>query len=365
MRVLFASREPFPPAFRGGAEASVDELARALAERGHVCEVVARLGHGRARAWHRVRRALGRASGGATADHANGYPTWRAPLRDVRRAFGARLAAARPDVVLVWNDGASALAADAVAAGVRTVVWVPDATLRGVADPPPPDAVTFAAPSAFLAAHVAPRLGRPVAVLRPLVRLERYVATERRPRFVTLVNPRASKGRDVALAAAAALPSRPFLFVASQPLPPAERAALAAGRRACPNVVVRGPARDMRAVYARTAVLLVPSQCDDASPRVVLEAHANGIPVVASDAGGIPEVSGGASVLLPRDASPARWAAAVERCLADPVARAVAADRSRRNAARPEWGADAVVDAFLRLASAAPVAEAPARAATP
>ena len=74
---------------------------------------------------------------------------------------------------------------------------------------------------------------------------------------------------------------------------------------------------------------------------------------------------GGASVLLPRDASPARWAAEVERCLSDPLARATAAERSRRNATRPAWGAEAVVDAFLRLATAAPVAEAPVPTVAP
>lgn len=355
MRVLFASGELFPPALYGGAECSVDELARELVGRGHPCEVVARLGHGAARLRHRVRRLVGRASGPATCDRGNGYPTWRAPLRDVDGAFAARLRAFRPDVVLTWNEGAGRLAAAAGRAGVRAIVWVPDLTMRGATEGlDAPDGVAFAASSAFLAARVAARLGRPVAALRPLIRLDAYRCAARRPAYVTFVNPRGPKGVEVALEVAADLPSRRFLFVVSHPLPPAERAALDARRRRLRNVTLRGPFRDMRDVYARTAVLLVPSQCEDASPRVIVEAHVNGIPVVASDVGGVAEVSGGATVLLPRDAPTARWVAEVERLLTDPAAHEDVARRSRANAASAAVGPDAVVAAFLRIAGGAP-----------
>jgi glycosyltransferase involved in cell wall biosynthesis len=115
-------------------------------------------------------------------------------------------------------------------------------------------------------------------------------------------------------------------------------------------VTIEREVADMRTVYARTAVLLVPSRCDDAAPRVVLEAQGNGIPVVASEDGGIPEVSGGASVLLPTEASAERWAGEVERVLSDPAVRADLAARGRRNAARPEFAAAAIVAGFLALA---------------
>jgi len=353
MRVLFATGERYLPGVLGGAELSVDELARELASRGHDCEVVAKVGDGAARLHHRVWRVLARPSRAGRRDLANGYPTYRALRGDVRAALAERLRDARPDVVLAWNAQAGALVSDAAAAGVRAILWLPDLTPRPEVDAsPPPLEVQVAGVSEFVARRTRERLGRPVGVLRPLVRLERYRATVRRPEFVTLVNPQAVKGLDVALAVATRLPSRRFLFVVPRGFPPKLRAALRAALPAHRNIEVVGPGPDMREVYGRTAVLLVPSQCEDASPRVVLEAQANGIPVVASEVGGIPEVSGGASVLLPPDASPERWSEAVDRLLTDPVAREDASRRSLACAARPEFGPDAIADAFLRLAGA-------------
>lgn len=353
MRVLFATGESYLPGRYGGAELSVDELARELGARGHACEVVAKLGHGGARLRHRIARAFARGSRWSRRDLENGYPTHRALPGEVRAAVLDRVRTFRPDAVLAWNAAAGELADDVASEGVRAIVWVPDVTMRWAQDGRPREpSVRLAGASGFVARRIRETLGRPADVLLPCVRLEACRAPVRRPEFVTLVNPRVAKGVDVAFDVAARLPDRRFLFVAAGGLPRAERAAFAARRRAARNVEVCGAVPDVRDVYARTAVLLVPSQCEDASPRVVLEAHANGIPVVASDVGGIPEVGGGACVLLPPDAAPVRWAAEVERLLADPVARDDAARRSLANAARPEFRAGAVADAFLRLAGA-------------
>jgi glycosyltransferase involved in cell wall biosynthesis len=45
----------------------------------------------------------------------------------------------------------------------------------------------------------------------------------------------------------------------------------------------------MKQVYRRTALLLVPSLWFEAAGRVVAEAQLSGIPVLATDSGGIPE----------------------------------------------------------------------------
>ncbi|HEX7640614.1 MAG TPA: glycosyltransferase [Burkholderiaceae bacterium] len=55
----------------------------------------------------------------------------------------------------------------------------------------------------------------------------------------------------------------------------------------------------MAAVYGATKVLLMPSFWFEAAGRILIEANANAIPVLASDGGGIPETLGGAGRLLP------------------------------------------------------------------
>ncbi len=351
MRFLFATGERYPPEVHGGAEVSIDELVGALLARGHGCEVVAGLGRGLRRLRYRLWRARTGFARVGRRDAANGYGTVRARRHDVRAALAERLGAFRPDVVLAWNACGPALAADAAAAGARAILWLPDATLRPEAGPVPPGALVAAA-SRFVAERAERRLGRPVSVLRPLVCRERYRSARRWPEMVTLVNPLPTKGVEVALGVARLLPERAFALAVPRGFPGGARAVRRLARRRARNVRVIGPFLDMREVYARTAVLLVPSQCEDASPRVVLEAHANAIPVVASRVGGIPEIGGDAAVLLPPDAPPSAWAEAVERLLSDEAHREDVARRGLENVARAELRPEEVVESLLRLATA-------------
>lgn len=55
------------------------------------------------------------------------------------------------------------------------------------------------------------------------------------------------------------------------------------------NVTVTPNVADMRPIYGRAKVLLTPSVWWESGPRVVVEALLNGIPVVGSNSGGIPE----------------------------------------------------------------------------
>ena len=356
MKVLFASAEPYLPGAGGGAEHSIHALARALLAARHACEVLAGVARGGPRFRHQLaRRFLGSGDRLARRDHRNGYATWRAVPREVPDAIEERLDAFRPDVVVSWNRACEEIARAAARRGVRSIVWIPDASFswhRGVLPAPP--ATRVAAVSEWLAGRVRERLARPCDLLRPMVDVARYRVERRTPELVTLVNPSRAKGVDVALALAERLPSRRFLFVGSRALSKEDRAHLGGGLRRLRNVHVLSHADDMRRAYARTTVLLVPSQVEDACPRVVLEAHASGIPVVASEVGGIAEVSGGGSILLARDAPVDAWAVEVERLLADPTAARLASERALENARRSDFSEPAVLAAFLAIASSAP-----------
>ncbi len=73
-----------------------------------------------------------------------------------------------------------------------------------------------------------------------------------------------------------------------------------------------------RQLVTGARAVLVPSRCYEAFPRVVVEAYAAGVPVVASRIGALPEVveEGVTGLLAPPD-DPASWAEVLERLLDD------------------------------------------------
>jgi len=108
----------------------------------------------------------------------------------------------------------------------------------------------------------------------------------------------------------------------------AERAGLAA------RVEFKGhvPQEELAALYRGAACLVFPSRYEGFG-LPALEAMASGTPVVATSAGALPEVTGGAAILVP-ERSPAALAGGIERALAD-RGRLVAAGLAR--AAEFSW----------------------------
>ena len=84
-------------------------------------------------------------------------------------------------------------------------------------------------------------------------------------------------------------------------------------------------------------VVAVPSQTTrnwrEQFGRVLIEAMASGVALLASDSGEIPRVVGPAGRVLP-ERDPAAWAAALAELLADPAARAALAAHGRDRVAR-------------------------------
>jgi len=78
------------------------------------------------------------------------------------------------------------------------------------------------------------------------------------------------------------------------------------------------PPEEARRLVAQARAVLVPSIWYETFSRVVVEAYAAGVPVVASRIGALPEVvEDGVTGLLAEPGDPASWAAAVERLLDD------------------------------------------------
>ena len=112
---------------------------------------------------------------------------------------------------------------------------------------------------------------------------------------VMMINPSAIKGISIFMALARELKDTPFTAVTSWATTAADEAAL----RAMPNVRIVGPSDDTNTLYGNARILLVPSLWQEDLASTVIEAMLRGIPVLASDVGGLPEAKLGTNFVLP------------------------------------------------------------------
>ncbi len=139
------------------------------------------------------------------------------------------------------------------------------------------------------------------------------------------------KGVDVLLEALASMPDRQSvtaLIVGEGPDRAAfEGQAAQAGLSGSVTFAGAMPARD---AFPRGRVLAMPSRAES-FPYIVLEAAAAGMPMIATDVGGIPEIVAGSAVRLLPPGDAAALASALSAALGDPGrARSDAADLQRR-----------------------------------
>lgn len=144
------------------------------------------------------------------------------------------------------------------------------------------------------------------------------VAPQRKPEFITFINPSFEKGVNVFLPlarlAAREAPEIKFLVVQSRGRWGTALKVLKFKPDEFPNVKIIGHQRNMKPVYGATKALLLPSVWHESGARVIAEALINGIPVLASRTGGSAELVGTGGVVfdLPEKVRNERGVAAPE-----------------------------------------------------
>jgi glycosyltransferase involved in cell wall biosynthesis len=255
--------------------------------------------------------------------HAEGRTMWRLRFPQLlRRAHRAalfyRLALhLKPSLVLgdsnINDDVLSALARKRIPS-LFIARNIPPPGCAERAEP----ALSIAANSPPLGRHLEGLLCREVPVIRPFIDPSMYVSERREPRYVTFVNPVYEKGLTVAMEIARRLPDVSFLFVNGR-WPRARREAswLFQKSHFTRNITVWPFQADMRRVYAVTRILLLPSQWYETFGRVISEANMNGIPVIASDTGGVAATVGRGGLIVSPPTNVAGYVKAIRTVLDD------------------------------------------------
>jgi glycosyltransferase involved in cell wall biosynthesis len=383
MRILLLQEERHLPTFGGGHKAN-RRLLEELAGRGHACLVVCPAHHHDTPAAEFLATLAAR--GVDARSPAPGL--FRYAFRGVevdglatpdlaaRSAWiRGRIESWRPDLVLVADDGRAYLLAAALAAAPDRVVFLvhnhrhlPFGPLAARADAAQTERLRHARVLLVMSRYSRDYVERHggLAALPVALPVDGPGPPPRLGapgnRFVTLIKPIAGKGVGLFLALADRFPGVEFAAVATWGRSP--DAAILAALRARPNVHLLAPADDIGEILGQTRVLLVPSLFPETCGLVVPEAMARGVPVLASDAGALPEarlgvdfqipvrpMTSAAGAAPPQDLEP--WAAALGLLLGDRDAWERCSRWSREAALAHRPGVEACEDLLGTLAGAA------------
>ena len=182
------------------------------------------------------------------------------------------------------------------------------------------------------------------------IRLGKVIAENREPKYLTFINPQPEKGATVfariALKLGRRRPDIPLLVVEGRGKSDA-LAGLPVDLSGLTNLNRMANTPDPRDFYVVSRAVLMPSLWRESLGRVPIEAMANGIPVLASDRGALPETLGDAGFVftIPSDArrragwcrlpKKSPWLAVIERLWDDGE---FEAEHRRRRWRRPGGG---------------------------
>jgi glycosyltransferase involved in cell wall biosynthesis len=266
----------------------------------------------------------------------------------------------RPEILLTYGGHpvSRSLMIKARAKGIAVVFCVHNFGYndrRGFEDV---DAIIF--PSEYSRRLYARRVGIDGVAIPNPIRLNRVIADNPEPKYVTFVNPQPEKGVTVfariALELGRRRPDIPLLVVEGRGTADG-LAGLPVDLSGLTNLHRMANTPDPRDFYRVSRVVLMPSLWRESLGRVPIEAMANGIPVLASDRGALPETLGDAgfvftipdrctpaSNVVPTAQEVAPWVAVIERLWDDPEFEAEHRMRSLAEAKR--WDGNKLAEQY-------------------
>jgi glycosyltransferase involved in cell wall biosynthesis len=217
------------------------------------------------------------------------------------RLFDTTMDRFRPDVVLGYGGDwiQRQVFTRARASGVTTVFNLHNCQYNSIL--PFADIDAIRVPSRFAAEFYRRTLGLECTVLPNPVQRDRIRPQDHVPEYVTFVNPSVEKGVYVFARIADELGrKRPDISVLVVEARGSEIDVAACGLdlRAHGNVFFMSHTNDPRQFYRVSRAVMIPSLVPETFSRVAAEAMCNGIPVLASDRGALPETLGASGIVL-------------------------------------------------------------------
>lgn len=350
MNILLASGFQHLPQIFGGVMSNSHEMALALRAAGHQASVAADL---LPNDWLGIgTRVLRKLTDERTVhDRFMGYPAYR--RWHFLETLPELVEVIKPDVVVAQPSHQIAMSKILLSLGVPVIVYFHDVLFDQLdGDPRDLDGAVFLSNSEFTARRYRERFGIDSTVLPPLFRAERY-RTASRGRNVTFINPQPEKGSELALKLAAHCPEIPFCFVESWSLPEEHTVPIREHNARYGNLTLRRRTMDMKSVYRDARILIAPTRIEEAWGRIASEAQFSGIPVIASDRGGLPEAVGPGGVLLNPDGPIEPWVEAVRGLWNDSARYQALSEAALHHSMRSQINSGAQIDTFMKVANAA------------
>lgn len=338
MRLLFCTTYPHLPDITGGLQTATDELCLALSDRGIGPLVL-----------------CGSPKDTPAADAVRpsdtyGYKIIRAA--DPIAALPIVAAAFEPTVIIVQSGHTlMPMLKASVETGYPTAIYIHNVELNQIAGTlirhP---SLLYIANSAFTAERLRALSGIEAIVLPPFIMPQRYIAPQTGDR-VLFVNPAQIKGIEITLRLIEAHPDIPFTIVESWTIQDAWRNYLLDRCRNFRNLEWLPPTRSMVDLFSRSRLLLMPSLWEEAFGRTVIEAQLNGLPVLASNRGALPDTVGDGGIIVDAHAPIEDWVHLLGTLYHDHHSWQVLSDRARANSRAMILSTAAALDETLtRLA---------------